>query len=112
VHLDLQAAGVLPDLYSGYEDWGQAWVGESAWTYRRKFDAPGCAETGGTGCGATLEFDGVDTLATVSLNGDPVLECDNQFRRYSVRVDGLLRGQDSNELEVSIRSPFLEAEAL
>ena len=54
----------------------------------------------------------MDTLATVSLNGDPVLECGNQFRRYSVRVDGLLRGQDSNELEVSIRSPFLEAEAL
>ena len=117
VHLDLQAARVLPDLYSGYEDWGQAWVGESAWTYRRRLDAPGCLQVGGTGrdregCGVTLEFDGVDTVATVSLNGQPVLECCNQFRRYSVRLDGLLRGQGSDELEVSIRSPFLEAEAL
>ena len=55
----------------------------------------------------------MDTLATVSLNGQPVLECSNQFRRYSVRVDGMLRaGSESNDVEVAIRSPFVEAEAL
>ena len=54
VHLDLLRTGVLPlDLYMGFEDWGQAWVGQSAWTYRRSFDHPGCPAEAAT-CGATL----------------------------------------------------------
>ena len=52
-----------------------------------------------------LVFDGLDTYATVRLNGQQILAADNMFRRWRVPVKALLHS-GANELTVSFESPI------
>ena len=52
------------------------------WRFTRTFDAPAAVATAPVGSVVLLEFDGIQTLATVTLNGKPVLTTANQFRQY------------------------------
>ncbi len=67
-----------------------AWVAESDWEYRRSFDVEASllAEER-----VFLVCDGLDTLAEVSLNGQPVGRTDNMFRSYRWEVKALLRSR-------------------
>ncbi|MGE8250870.1 MAG: glycoside hydrolase family 2 protein, partial [Stenotrophomonas bentonitica] len=46
-----------------------------------------------------------DTFATVTLNGQPLLQADNSHRTWRARVDGKLRAR-GNELRIVLRSPI------
>ena len=72
---DLMAAGRLEDPFVGTNEDKAQWVGAAPWTYRRRFDAPALAE----GVRAFLVFEGLDTFATVFLNGRPVGTADNML---------------------------------
>ena len=91
---------MVPELYEKFQDWEGAWVTAQDWLWRREVPAPACDR-----CGALLEFDGLDTLANVTLNGEVVLRSDNQHVRHAVRVDGAVRFGATNALEVAIASP-------
>ena len=101
VHTDLMAAGVIEDPFPGFGERAVQWVDKEDWIYRRSFDAP--AELLSCPC-VELCFDGLDTYADVSLNGVRLLSADNMFRRWRVRVDGVLK-PEGNELEVYFHSP-------
>jgi beta-galactosidase/beta-glucuronidase len=49
--------------------------------------------------------DGLDTLATVVLNGHELGHADNMFRQYRWDVRPLLRATDANELRITFASP-------
>ena len=53
---------MVPELYEKFQDWEGAWVTAQDWLWRRDVPAPACDR-----CGALLEFDGLDTLANVTL---------------------------------------------
>lgn len=91
---------MVPELYEKFQDWEGAWVTAQDWLWRRDVPAPACDR-----CGALLEFDGLDTLANVTLNGEVVLRSDNQHVRHAVRVDDVVRFGATNALEVAIASP-------
>lgn len=55
-----------------------------------------------------LVFDGVDTIASIWLNGIGVGETDNMFQRYAFSVRDVLKDGD-NVLKVSFLSPVLYA---
>lgn len=55
-----------------------------------------------------IVFEGVDTVASISVNGIVVGKTDNMFRRYDVSVSDALRVGE-NVLEVSLGSPVLYA---
>lgn len=55
-----------------------------------------------------LVFHGIDTAATVSLNGKQILTSDNMFSRYVVDVRGVVK-EGQNELSVTIQSPVYNA---
>ena len=101
VHTDLMAAGVIEDPFPGFGERAIQWVDKEDWIYRRRFDAP--AELLSCPC-VELCFDGLDTYADVTLNGVKLLSADNMFRRWRVRVDGVLK-PEGNELEVYFHSP-------
>jgi len=63
------------------------------WWYRCTFDDPGGAEV--------IAFDGLATLAEVWLNGAPILQSQNMFRRHQVAVT--LR-PSANVLVIAFRS--------
>jgi len=104
VHTDLLAAELIADPYLGTNEKLQEWVGSTSWRYVTEFDAPvtGAARS-------DLVFEGLDTVATVLLNGDVILESRNQHRSYRVPVGGLLR-DGKNRLEVLFAAPVPEAD--
>src|SRR5688500_8652670 len=82
VHLDLLAAGVIPDPYLDDNEALLSWIGLVDWTYETSL-ALTAADLVGFGR-HELVFDGLDTVATVLLNGAPLMEVANQHRSYRV----------------------------
>ncbi|MBM7502992.1 glycoside hydrolase family 2 protein [Agromyces aurantiacus] len=99
VHTDLLAAGLIPDPFLDDHEALLAWIGRVDWTYATTFDwRPDGHER------HDLVFDGLDTVARVTLNGRVVLESANQHRSFRVDVrDVLVDG--ANTLEVAFRAP-------
>lgn len=96
VHEALLAAGRIPDPFHGLNERAVQWVGERAWLYRCAFELPADLPAAGP---AALCCDGLDTLATVWLNGQQVLSSDNMFVPQRVAVGALLR-PGANELRI------------
>ena len=104
VHLDLFQNGLVGDpFYRDYEK-GLQWIGKTDWEYRTEF---GVAPATLGRRNVDLVFDGLDTYATVFLNGKKVLAADNMYRRWRVPVGGTLKAK-GNELRVVFRSPINE----
>jgi len=104
VHLDLFQNGLVGDpFYRDYEK-GLQWVGKTDWEYRTAFavDPATLARPN-----VEIVFDGLDTYATVFLNGREVLAADNMYRRWQVPVAGKLKAK-GNDLRVVFRSPINE----
>lgn len=105
VHTDLLAAGLIVDPYLDANEHLLAWIGQADWSYTSSFDwQPDGHDR------HELVFAGLDTVATVLLNGEVVAETRNQHRTYRVAVDGRLR-EGSNDLEVRFGSPVAYADA-
>jgi beta-mannosidase len=105
VHLDLIEHGVIPDPFIGLNELQVQWVGERDWIYRVDFRTPDLREE--PRC--DLLFEGLDTIATVTLNGAVILESDNMFvpRRVDVGMH-LTPGNGSvNTLEILFESALL-----
>ncbi|NLE99341.1 MAG: glycoside hydrolase family 2 protein [Anaerolineales bacterium] len=101
VHTDLLALGLIPDPFVGDNELAVQWVAESDWEYWLRF------EVGAELLDEERVFlvcDGLDTLAEVTLNGQPVGRTDNMFRQCRWGVGALLvEGQ--NELLIHFASP-------
>ncbi|MCU4802216.1 glycoside hydrolase family 2 protein [Halobacteria archaeon HArc-gm2] len=101
VYTDLRDAGEIPDPFYGDNELDVQWVGESDWEYRRTVDV-----------GADLldhervllRCDGLDTVATVLVNGEEVGSSVNMHVGHAFDVaDALVAGE--NEVVVRFRSP-------
>ncbi|MFO7168546.1 MAG: glycoside hydrolase family 2 protein [Chloroflexota bacterium] len=103
VHTDLIAAGLLPDPFDGMNERAAQWVGECDWLYRCDFELPeGFADARAV----ALCCDGLDTFATVWLNGQQVIVTDNMFVPQRAEVRALLR-PGRNQLRVLFESALL-----
>ncbi|KAI2616104.1 glycoside hydrolase family 2 protein [Hypoxylon sp. NC1633] len=104
VHLDLLAHKLIPDPYIGKNELDVQWVGEAVWVYKTSFPSPAI----GNSAKAILAFDGLDTFATVVLNGKTILETDNMFipERVDVTAD-LIKDGGENELVITFDSAYL-----
>lgn len=102
VHTDLLAQGQIPDPYVGAPEAGLQWIGLADWEYRAQFDVDAATLARAH---AELAFEGLDTFATVTLNGQPLLQANNSHRTWRARVDGRLRAR-GNELRIVLRSPI------
>ena len=101
VHTDLLRLGRIPDPFTGENELEVQWVSEADWEYRLAF-TPETALLAQDKI--VLVCEGLDTLAEVSLNGQPVGRSRNMFRPYEWEVASLLRPGD-NRLAVRFRSP-------
>nr|BFE84485.1 hypothetical protein GCM10020093_070860 [Planobispora longispora] len=105
VHTDLLAAGIIEDPYLDDNESRLAWIGRTGWAYETTFawTADGHERT-------DLVCEGLDTVATVILNGVRIADTANQHRSYRFPVRHLLREGD-NTLTVLFDSPYAYAEA-
>src|SRR6266702_6918188 len=108
VQTDLMVLRKLPDPYLADNESKVQWVGLSGWQYQTlivvgaevlKHDH------------VDLVFEGLDTFATVKLNGTEVQHTDNMFRSWRVPVKDILREGD-NLLEVDFASPIRKMKPL
>ncbi len=101
VHTDLLAAGKIDDPFYRDNEERVQWISESDWVYTKTFSVPSEALKKGR---VLLRCDGLDTLATVTLNGERVGQGDNMFRTWEFRVKDVLK-EEENKLEITFSSP-------
>ena len=107
VHTDLLALGRIPDPFAGDNERRVQWVAEADWEYRCRFAAAAALRAEER---VWLVCDGLDTLATVRLNGELLGQTDNMYRQYRWDVTALL-GEGDNELLIAFASPVRFAAA-
>lgn len=100
VHLDLLANRLIPDPYIDVNEITNDWIGKTDWTYRCSFEA-----MPGDGKVQELVFDGLDTVAVISLNGEEIGRTFNMHRTYRFDVSRLLK-VGANDLSVTFRSAY------
>ncbi|MBE3575474.1 MAG: glycoside hydrolase family 2 protein [Firmicutes bacterium] len=117
VQTDLMRLGQLPDPFFRLQEAAAYALEEKEWVYRRQFLFPSRAGQGegGSGAGgyarAELVFEGLDTLATIYLNGRCLGEARNMFIPHRFDVGGCLR-EGENTLEVHFASATRAGQAL
>ncbi|WP_029068496.1 glycoside hydrolase family 2 protein [Jonesia quinghaiensis] len=103
VHTDLLDAGLIEDPYIGLAEQRLAWMKDCDWQYTTQFTAEPL--TPGERC--ELIFEGIDTVATITLNGHHIADTANQHRTYSFDITDHLT--DNNTLTVDFASAIAAA---
>ncbi len=88
VHTDLIGAGAIPDPQRGTNEAGLQWIDERDWEYAAAFTVGADILDQEV---VELVADGLDTVATVTLNGTDVARTENMFIGYRWSVKPLLR---------------------
>lgn len=105
VHTDLLAAGRIPDPFLGRNEQLVQWVGRTDWTYDTVL-GPRTTSHERT----DLVFDGLDTVAEVTLDGTVIGNTRNMHRSH--RFDVTDRLTHEAPLSVHFTSAYTEAEAV
>ncbi|TDL29523.1 glycoside hydrolase family 2 protein [Rickenella mellea] len=108
VHAELLKLERIPDPFIGLNEWDVQWIGEAEWSFKTTFNVES-SDLSPTN--ADLVFEGLDTYAIVALNGNKILETNNQFVTYRVPVKQHLKAGD-NELQLTFPSTFLKGKEL
>ncbi len=104
-HTDLLHHGLIPEPYWGRNELALQHLEEQDFTYRMEFqvDAVLLDEER-----VDLVFEGVDTVATIFLNGSELARVDNMFVGYRFEVKKLLKPGAANLIEIKFRSAMKE----
>lgn len=109
IHADLIHNGEIEDPFMDMNEKKIQWVGEKVWEYRGVLQVDsGLSKYANN----VLIFEGLDTFATVKLNGTKILSTDNMFCEYRVPVKDMLKFGEENVLEISFDSALLRAREL
>jgi beta-mannosidase len=102
IHSDLRRHELIPDLFWGANELAIQWIEERDWVYNLRFQADAAlleAEH------VELVCDGLDTLATIILNGHEIARTENMFVGYRFDVKArLLSGE--NMLQIRFANPM------
>ncbi|KAF5390641.1 hypothetical protein D9757_002653 [Collybiopsis confluens] len=79
IHVELLSCGLIPDPYIGFNEHAVQWIGDVEWLYKCTFPYDPASDRGHN---AILEFQGLDTLCNVYLNGRQVVSADNMFQTH------------------------------
>lgn len=108
VHSDLLRAGLIEDPCFGLNEPEFVWIGLTDWQYSATFDADPCLFDHER---IDLVCDGLDTVATIVLNGTQVAQTFNMHRGYRFDVRPMLR-KGRNELTITFASPVKYADEM
>jgi beta-mannosidase len=100
VHTDLFANQLIPDPFFGANEKQLQWIENENWEYETTFLL---SEKEISNENIELEFEGLDTYATVYINGEIVLEADNMFRKWIISAKNHLK-KGKNHLKIVFQS--------
>jgi len=101
VYLALLSKGIIDRPFFRDNEKKLQWIGKKEWTFETNFTIDKNILIHDK---VELVFEGVDTYASVYLNGAKILEADNMFRSWIVDVKGVLK--EHNHIKVVFDSPF------
>lgn len=102
VHTDLLASGKIPNPFYRENENVVQWVTEADWIYKRTFDVPEAVLK--NDC-VLLRCEGLDTVATIKINGNEAGQANNMFRLWEYDAKNALRPGE-NEIEITFESPL------
>ena len=105
IHTDLLRAGLIADPFDGDNEAAQQWIGDTTWRYATRFEWHDDGHTR-----HDLVAYGLDTVATVTLNGHEIARTENQHRSYRWDVRAVL-ADGTNELVIEFAAPVPETTA-
>jgi beta-mannosidase len=88
IYADLLAADEIPDPFYRDNENDLQWIGETDWTYQRTFTVPAELLKKQR---VLLRCEGLDTLATITMNGKKVGLADNMYRTWEYDVREMLK---------------------
>lgn len=105
VHMDLLEAGIIPDPFYRDNEKELMWIGETDWEYRRQFFVEK----------EILDYEriilrchGLDTLATIIVNGRQVGTANNMYRIWEYDLKPVLQeGENSIIIQFPAVMPYL-----
>ncbi len=101
VHVALAEVGKIPDPFAADNERQVQWVAQKDWAFQGRIQVPEALIAEDQ---VWLCFDGLDTLASVTLNGTLLGETNNAFRTYSWEVKEDLRPGE-NTIQIIFHSP-------
>lgn len=104
LHTDLINSGIIKDIFYRDNNEKYGWVENCSPIYETSFDAE-------LGEDVTLKFDGLDTFASVYLNGKHLGDTHNMFIPHSFKVGDILKQRD-NRLRVEFTPPVKAVEGM
>jgi beta-mannosidase len=104
VHTDLLKNNKIPEPFYGKNELDLQWIDKVDWEYKTQFDVSDDLYSSSR---LELVFNGIDTYADVSLNGQQILTANNMFRTWTADVKSLLK-RKGNILKVYFHSPIGE----
>ncbi len=105
VHTDLLANHLLDDPFYRDNELKQMWIGETDWHYQRTFTVTPELLAHDR---VLLRCHGLDTLATLRVNGVEIGRADNMFRTWEFDVKSALQAGE-NSIEVAFAAPMTYA---
>lgn len=100
VHTDLYENQLIPDPFYGANEKQLQWIENENWEYESTFSL---SQKEISNENIELEFDGLDTYATIYINGKMVLEADNMFRKWIISAKNHLK-KGKNHLKIVFQS--------
>jgi beta-mannosidase len=100
IHTDLLSAGIIDNPYYRDNENLVQWIGETDWTYSRRFDVDARLLRHDR---VMLRCDGLDTFASVRINDRPAGTACNMFRVWEYDVKRLLL-PGRNHIEITFKS--------
>ena len=102
IHTDLINNKLIPDPFYSDNEKRLQWIGEMDWDYRTSFDIHKPVDLSKP---VYIQFDGIDTIAELFLNGENIGSASNMFCSYEFEVSSLLK-KNNNKLLVRFTSPY------
>ena len=102
IQQDLIARHRVPDPFLATNEGAIQWVGRTDWQYRRTLTVTPAMLARDH---LDLVFDGLDTFATVTINGHPALSAANAHRRWRIAAKPFLKS-GANEILITFAAPI------
>lgn len=106
IHTDLFQNNLIPDPFFGANEKELQWIEKENWLYKTDFQITKDELENNI---IELNFDGLDTYATIFLNGKKVLSADNMFRNWKIDVKNQLK-IGKNTIEIHFESASKKGE--
>ncbi|MCX5691913.1 MAG: hypothetical protein NTV94_19325 [Planctomycetota bacterium] len=104
VHTALISAGLIGDPRSGFHELTQQWIGVTDWVFKASFSLD---SQSGAHTAHELVIDGLDTTATIRINGAIAGQSANVHHEHRFSISHLIH-EGPNEIEIHFEAPLCE----